>query len=271
MPKNKELKLGKLLKIAEGTLGNYVKAVRLFCSTNDIIVNWKKISKGVPSEKTYSDDRIPTLEEITKLLEHPDRRIKPIVLVMISSGIRVGSWDYLKWKHVIPIKRNNVIVAAKLIVRNTKIHNRIYYSFITPEAFWALNDWMEFRRLHGGDITGESRLMRDTWQKIDRNHGHRIGLAKYPKQLDSSAITNLIYEAWKVQGIRDKLSDPYKKRHEFKSTHSFRKVFETKCQQARMNHNHIKLMMDHSLVKRITITNQLKVNYWRTIKTPLIY
>ena len=104
-------------EIAEGTLGNYVKAVRLFCSMNDIMVNWKKISKGVPSEKTFSDDRIPTLGEITKLLEHPDRRIKPIVLVMISSGIRVGSWDYLKWKHVIPIKRNNVIVAAKLIVR----------------------------------------------------------------------------------------------------------------------------------------------------------
>ena len=83
---------------------------------------------------------------------------------------------------------------------------------------------MEFRRLHGEDITGESWLMRDTWQKIDRNHGHRIGLAKYPKQLDSSAIRNLIYEAWKVQGIRDKLSNPYKKRHEFKSTHSFRKV-----------------------------------------------
>ena len=38
-----------------------------------------------------------------------------------------------------------------------------------------------------------------------------------------------------------------KKRHEFKSTHSFRKFFETKCQNAKMNHNNIKLLMDHSL------------------------
>jgi hypothetical protein len=33
-------------EIAEGTLGNYLKAIKLFCSMNDIKVNWKKISKG---------------------------------------------------------------------------------------------------------------------------------------------------------------------------------------------------------------------------------
>ena len=56
----------------------------------------------------------------------------------------------------------------------------------------------------------------------------------------------MIYDAWKVQGLRGKVL-PGKKRHEFKSTHSFRKLFETKCQNAKMNHNNIKLLMDHSL------------------------
>jgi hypothetical protein len=84
---------------------------------NDIIINWKKISKGIPQERHSSDDRIPTLGEIRKLLEHPDRRIKPLVLTMISSGIRSGSWDYLKWKHIVPILNNGVIIGAKLIVR----------------------------------------------------------------------------------------------------------------------------------------------------------
>ena len=119
--------------IAEGTLHhNYIKAIKLFFSMNDIIINWKKISKGIPQEKHTSDDRIPTLDEIRKLLEHPDRRIKPLVFTMISSGIRSGSWDYLKWKHVIPILDNGVIVGAELIVKNTKINNREYISFITP-------------------------------------------------------------------------------------------------------------------------------------------
>jgi integrase len=214
---------------------------------NDIVINWKKLAKGIPQEKQSAEDRTPTMDEIHKLVEHPDRRIKIIAYVMISSGIRVGSWDHLKWKHVIPIKKNNTLVAAKLITRNTKINNREYYSFITPEAYNSLKDYMEFRQLHGEKISPESFLIRDTWQKIDRNHGHRIGLAKFPKKMNSVSIRNMIYEAWHVQGVRDKLHGSEKKRHEFKSTHGFRKVFETRCQNAKMNHNNIKLLMDHSL------------------------
>jgi hypothetical protein len=32
------------------------------------------------------------------MLEYPDRRIKPIVYTMASSGMRLGAWDYLRWK-----------------------------------------------------------------------------------------------------------------------------------------------------------------------------
>jgi hypothetical protein len=96
---------------------------------------------------------------------------------------------------------------------------------------------MEFREMHGEKITGF--LARDTWQKIDRKHSHPKGLAQYPKKLTSAAIMNLLYEAWQVQGIRAKTPDPKQKRHEFKYTHSFRKIFELKCQKFKMNHNNI--------------------------------
>jgi hypothetical protein len=249
-------------EISEGTLCNYIKSIKLFYSMNDININWKKIGKGVPAERHNADDRIPTIEEIKRLLGHPDRRVKPIVYTMLSAGIRVGSWDYLKWKHIIPIVRNNALVAAKIILINTKINNREYFSFITPEAYKSLKDWMDFRQMHGENVTGESWLMRDTWEKIDRDHSHRIGLAKFPKEFGRVPIGNMIGEAWRIQGIRD-LLDPAKKirRHEFKSTHCFRKYFETKC-QLKMNHNNIKLLMDHSLGE--------SQNYHRPIEEELL-
>ena len=66
-----------------------------------IPISWKKIPRG----KNYADDRILTIEEIRKLLEYPDRRIKAIVYTITSSGIRLDAWNYLKWGHIRPITK----------------------------------------------------------------------------------------------------------------------------------------------------------------------
>jgi hypothetical protein len=59
------------------------------------------VTRGIPKGRHASEDRTPTIGEIKKLLHYPDVRIPPIVLaMMISSGIRVGSWDNLRWKHI---------------------------------------------------------------------------------------------------------------------------------------------------------------------------
>jgi hypothetical protein len=82
-------------EITAATLRNYTKSIRLFCEMVDISIPWKKITRGLPKGRKYADDRIPTIEELKKLVEYPDRRIKGIVYTMISSGARLGFWDYL--------------------------------------------------------------------------------------------------------------------------------------------------------------------------------
>ena len=72
-------------KIVYGTIRNYLRAIKLFLGMNsDIpIVNWKRITRGLPSGKSAANDRSPTIEEIKKLVEYPDRRIKSIIYCMI--------------------------------------------------------------------------------------------------------------------------------------------------------------------------------------------
>jgi hypothetical protein len=68
--------------------------------------------------------------------------MKPIIYTMVSSGIRIGSWDYLCWKHVSPILENGKLIAAKLQVYAGDPEE--YHCFVTPEAYTSLNDWMSF-------------------------------------------------------------------------------------------------------------------------------
>jgi hypothetical protein len=45
---------------------------------NDIIISWKRITRGLPKGRKWADDRAPTIEEIRKIVEYPDRRINQL-------------------------------------------------------------------------------------------------------------------------------------------------------------------------------------------------
>ena len=127
-------------EITESTIPNYYKPVKLFCDMNDIIINWKLVTRGMPRGNYAANDRTPTLDEIIQILKYPDISIKPIILTMISSDIRIGACDHLQWKHIVPITSPDgaTIMAAKVIIYAGEPDN--YYSFITPEAYDALKE-----------------------------------------------------------------------------------------------------------------------------------
>ena len=79
-------------EITAATLYNFVKAIKLFCDMSDIPISWRRITRGLPKVRRFANDRAPTLGEIQKIVEYPDRRIKAIVYTMASSGIRLMTY-----------------------------------------------------------------------------------------------------------------------------------------------------------------------------------
>jgi hypothetical protein len=233
-------------EISHSTIGNYYKATKLFCEMNSDspIVNWKKIIRGIPAGRKASNDRAPTTEELRKLSEYPDRRMKTIIYVMCSSGIRLGAWDYLQWKHVKSITNDNdEIVAAKLLIYPGDAEE--YYCFITPSAYSALKEWMDYRSEHGETITENSWLMRDLWQTTEMNYGAKFGVATYPKKLKSSGIKSLLERAIRAQGLCKPLPSGTNRR-EWKGAHGIRKFYKSRAEQV-MKPINVELTMGHDI------------------------
>lgn len=229
-------------EIVVSTLYNYLKPIKLLCKINDIQINWQKITLGLPKERKYADDRAPRIDEIQKLIEYPDRRIKLIISVMVSSGIRLAAWDDLKYKHVQPIEKEGVIVAAKIIVYPGS--DEQYYSFITPEAYNALTEWKNFRQINGEDISDESWILRNLWDVTTPSGGPR-GLISIPKKLKHTGVKSLVERALRSQGIRTHLEEG-RKRYPFATDHGFRKLFKTRCEMGGMKSINIEILMNHS-------------------------
>jgi hypothetical protein len=235
-------------EIKSGTLRNHQKTIKSFCEATDILIQWKKITKGLPRGKRYSDDRAPTLEEVRLVSCYPDRRIRFIVYIMASSGIRVGAWDYLKWGHITPLKdkTGTNILAAKLRVYAGEDDE--YFTFITPEAYHELNDWMTFRMVSGEHITSDSWVMRNLWntEKIERKNSlHLKNGINNPKKLTSIGVKRLMERALWTQKLRTK-NNPSDRRYDFQTDHGFRKFFKTRCELGGMKPINIEKFMGHS-------------------------
>jgi integrase len=228
-------------EISGATVINYTKSIKLFCDMADIPIPWKKITRGLPRGKRYADDRIPTLEELKKLVEYPDRRIKAIVYTMASSGIRVGAWNYLRWSHIRPIEKNGELIAAKMIVYGGEDDE--YFTFISASAWSELMAWKQYRESSGEPLNGDSWVMRNLW---DTRVAQGRGLVTVPKKLTSLGVKRLMERAIWAQGLRKKL-DPGKKRHPFQANHSLRKWFKTRCEIASMKPINIEKLLNHSV------------------------
>jgi len=150
---NKMKKEGK----AYGAIHNYVTVILSFYKIYDVVLNIAKIRKFMPEQrKVKKGGRGYKHEEIQKLLEIADERMRAVILLLCSSGCRIG---------VIPLLRVGSLQDRKLIVyESTKDE---YYTFISLECKKAVDAYIDMRSRYGEKINDDSPLIREQFDIRD--------------------------------------------------------------------------------------------------------
>ena len=76
----------------------------------------------MPERRKVKVDRSYTYEEIGKMLEVADERMRAVILILASTGIRVGALPFIKLRN---LKDNKLTVYERL--------GEEYLTFTTPE------------------------------------------------------------------------------------------------------------------------------------------
>ncbi len=224
-------------KVEKGSLSfssisNFYKAVKHFCVMSDIILNWPKMNKMLPEAGT-GQDRAISADEIRQLLKAADHRGKALVLLLASSGVRIGAIPYIKLKHLKESKDKGKVIAASLVVYPESKKDR-YSTFITPECFEAVQDYIRDRKKHREVITDNSPIFRN-------RYGRKATKCKTLEYNGARSVINRLLHESNVRG-----KEKEGKRFPFQADHGFRKFFMTRCQQI-MKPINVEILMGHSV------------------------
>ena len=243
-------------QLAAGTVDNITKPVRLLLEMNDISLNWRKMRRVIPPVRRYALDRVPTAEEIRKIVDSADLRGKALILTLLSSGIREGAIEGLRVRDYSYIRYDEKLIAGRLIIYNGDPER--YSTFISPEACESIDVYLEFRRIHGEKVGSESPLFRDKFDPIRGRYGHDKDVATTNIiPMTAHAVRQYYNRLMHSIGIRNEK----KRRHEF-SVHGFRKYFKTKCETGGMKPINIEILMGHS--------TGISDSYYRPTETELL-
>jgi integrase len=230
-------------KIASTSISTNVAAIRKFYDCNDIELKWKKIKNYVGRNKTKRNngkkDRPYTSMEILKMLEKADERGRTIILLMASTGIRVGALPSLKIRSLERIEKYGLY---KITVYENE--DEEYITYCTPECARAIDSYLEYRQRHGERPLKENApLIREEFDIHDEIRASR------PRILEQQTFKKLIRNIGLRSGVMEKqaLTEHGRGPHRpVKETHGFRKFFQTAAIGNGMSPLYAEILMGHT-------------------------
>lgn len=202
--------------VRSSTRRTIYEVVKKFLYMNDVELKWRKLIQFLGKDDKKLSDKPYTHDTIQKLLSVCDIRLRVVVLMFSSTGLRLEALVELKMKHL-----EKIHSLYKVIAYNDEKEE--YVTFCTPECASAIDSYLEYRKREGEEINPESYLIRDEFDYME------AGLKVKP--IGASNIQKLITRRLVKLGIRDVDHGPnnHKIRKEVKICHGFRKFFTNQC------------------------------------------
>jgi integrase len=229
-------------KLSSTTIKCYLASILFFYRMNDIELRRWKIAMYLPEDRKVNDeDRGYTHEEIAKLLQYCDNRTKALVLLLASSGMRIGAVTELKMNHLTKIDKYS-LYKVKVYAGFKETH----ITFTTPEAAAAMADYFAFRERYGERISQDSPVIREQFDIDD------IIAVKHPKKTITKTLGDLIRVNLLKAGVfeRKYMMEGQKKgqtRNVVPRAHGFRKFFETNLFRARIQDPIPEMLLGHDI------------------------
>ena len=154
----------KARKLSPASIDMYIASLKKFYIQNDILtVNWKKVNSYKPEFCNVIEDEAYTRDQLAYMISMADIRDKAILLLLASTGCRIGSVPKLRLKDIKPIEIPGIgIIYQVTIYKKAK---QQYISYTTPEAYQAISAYVEYRRRCNEKLTEDSVLFRKRFNK----------------------------------------------------------------------------------------------------------
>jgi integrase len=141
------------------SIQTHLSGILRFFAMNDYHLNIKKIRRFLPEDESeyYTKDRPYSVKEIEQILSKCDVRSRAMVLIMSSTGMRIGGLRELR---IGDIRKINEFGLYLIWVYNRYRRDR-YFTFCTPECAVAIDAYLDFRRKFGEELKDNSPLIRE--------------------------------------------------------------------------------------------------------------
>jgi integrase len=206
-------------------INGIVSAIQKFADVHEIELKMKKIRSFMPEHVRVVQDRAYTKEEIRTLVENANPRVKALILLFVSTGIRAGAVPSLKIKHLSRLPDG--CYKIKVYAGSVKYE---YGVFLTIEATRAIDQYLKTRELKGETLSPNAPLIRKEFSSGDEK----------VEGISRNTVARLVEEVALRTGIRTKSGG---KRQEIELVHGFRKYFDTSLKRVKIDNDIINLLM----------------------------